>query len=296
MSAKDAEEMMLCASCGAAEGDDIKLKKCTACHLVRYCSVKCQEDHRSTHEEECKKRVAELHDRILFKQPESTHLGDCPICCLPLSSDIGKSVLASCCSKRICDGCNFANKRRELEGRLEHKCPFCRKSLPTTLEEIVEQLMKRVEANDPVAMREMGLKASHEGDYKSALEYGTRAVALGDTEAHYNLSFLYRDGKGVDMDKKKELHHLTEAAIAGHSDARRNLGFYERKNGHYDRAAKHWIISAKLGHHASLKCVTELFNSGHVSRDDFDAAFRGYQIAINATKSPQRAEAAEYTK
>jgi hypothetical protein len=35
----------------------------------------------------CKMRAAELRDEILFEQPESTHLGDCPICLLQLSLD-----------------------------------------------------------------------------------------------------------------------------------------------------------------------------------------------------------------
>ena len=35
---KDAE-MMYCASCGIAQVDEIKLKKCNACQLVRYCGV-----------------------------------------------------------------------------------------------------------------------------------------------------------------------------------------------------------------------------------------------------------------
>jgi hypothetical protein len=37
--AEKLEEMMYCAACGIAEVDDIKLKTCTACQLVRYCSV-----------------------------------------------------------------------------------------------------------------------------------------------------------------------------------------------------------------------------------------------------------------
>ena len=77
MSASAEEDTMLCcASCGIAGDDDIKLKKC-ACKLVQYCSVKCQKDHRPKHKKECKQQVAELRDEILFKQPESNHLGDC---------------------------------------------------------------------------------------------------------------------------------------------------------------------------------------------------------------------------
>ena len=78
------DNLMCCASCGIAGVDDMKLKKCTACHLVRYCSVKCQKEHRPKHKKVCKKRAAELRDEILFKQPDGSDLGDCPICCLPL--------------------------------------------------------------------------------------------------------------------------------------------------------------------------------------------------------------------
>eukprot|EP00985_Skeletonema_marinoi_P010065 scaffold4743_cov161-Skeletonema_marinoi.AAC.1 len=53
---------MFCASCGIAAVDAVKLKKCTACYLVRYCSVKCQKQHRPKHKKECKKRAAELRD------------------------------------------------------------------------------------------------------------------------------------------------------------------------------------------------------------------------------------------
>ena len=68
------EEMHCCASCGTTGNDDVKLKDCSACHLMKYCSVKCQKDHRPQHKKECKKRAAELHDELLFKQPENTHI------------------------------------------------------------------------------------------------------------------------------------------------------------------------------------------------------------------------------
>ena len=82
-----------CASCGIAEIDDIKLVPCDECDLVQYCSDECREDHNPEHEDECKKRAAELRDELLFKQPESTHEGDCPICCLPLPLDETKSYI-----------------------------------------------------------------------------------------------------------------------------------------------------------------------------------------------------------
>jgi len=116
MSAAEAEADMCCASCGIAELDDIKLKKCDACDLVRYCSDKCQQDHSQQHETVCKERAAELRDEILFRQPEGTHRGDCPICCLPFSIDMKnstKSALYTCCSTLICDGCIRQSETRE---------------------------------------------------------------------------------------------------------------------------------------------------------------------------------------
>ena len=294
MSHERESEMMSCASCGIADGDDIKLKKCTACHLVKYCSVKCQKEHRKQHKKECKKRAAELRDEILFKQPESTHLGDCPICCLPVSIDLSKSILYSCCSKYICSGCCHASIKREFEGRLQRKCPFCRTDFPDTDEERSKQKRKRIEANDPVAICSMGMDRYDEGDFEAAFEYWTKAAALGDVNAHNRLSMMYDEGEGVEMDRKKELHHLTEAAIGGHPGARNNLGCVEWENGRVDRAAKHWIIASKLGNNKSLERVKELYQAGIVNKDDFTAALRGYQTAINAMRSPQREEAAEF--
>ena len=293
MSAADEkDEVMLCASCGTAGSDDIKLKRCNACYLVRYCGVKCQKDHWPKHKRECKKRVAELEDEMLFKQPEGTHLGDCPICCLPIPIEIkSKSVLASCCSKRICNGCNVANQKREYVGRLEPKCAFCRKPLSKTDAECNELLMRRIEANDPVAMYSMGTEKYDKGDYKRAFEYWTRAAALGDAEAHYRLSALYHKGEGVEKNGKRELHHLKQAAIEGHPDARYNLGCFEGDNGRVDRAMKHFIIAAKLGFDPALDTLKKTYKAELVSKDDFTEALRNYQTTIEAMKSPQRKEA-----
>ena len=283
----ESDAMQRCASCGTAENDDIKLKKCTACHLVRYCSVKCQKEHWSQHKKECKK----LRDEILFKQPESSHLGDCPICCLPLPIDPSKSAFYTCCSKHICQGCHLVNQKRERDQRLQCKCPFCRKALPKTMDESKKRLMKRIEVNDPVAMRNMGAFREMEGDYKAAFDYWTRAAAWGDAMAHYQLAGRYRKGLGVvEKDEKRALHHVEQAAIGGHPGARHNLGCMEERHGRIDRAVKHWIIATKLGYDESLNAVTDLYKAGLVKKEDFTAALRGYQAAINATKSPHREE------
>ena len=299
--AKEDDTMQFCACCGTAGGDDIKLKKCTACYLVRYCSVKCQREHRPKHKRECKKRVAELYDELLFKQPESSHLGDCPICFFPLPLDpiraVGEnSIITSCCTKQICMGCDYANRLRERKERLPPTCPFCREDLSETDEEMNERWIKRAEANDPIAMNQLGTEKLGEVDYKAAFEYFTRAAALGDAEAHYHLYTMYQNGKGVEEDRKRELHHAEQAAIGGHPVARHNLACMEGARGQHDRAVKHLTIAAKLGYDKSLEHAKTLYKAGAVSKDDFTAILRGYQAAIVAAKSPQREEAYEFLR
>src|SRR5210317_623798 len=111
----------VCASCGITAGDDVTLKICTACNLVKYCSVDCQKNHRPQHKKACKKRAAEIRDDRLFTQPDESHYGECPICCLPLPLDMTKWALNSCCFKSICKGCNYANIFREMEQGMEQR-------------------------------------------------------------------------------------------------------------------------------------------------------------------------------
>ncbi len=277
-----------CASCGIAQADDVKLKKCTACYLVRYCSIKCQKDNRKQHKRVCKKRAAELRDELLFKQPEGTHLGDCPICMIPLPLDRKKSTLMSCCSKVVCYGCFVINLLREKKAKTTCKCPFCREATPETEEEFDERRMERGKINDPVALSGLGIEQLENGNYRKAFEYLTRAAQLGDVEAHFNLSTLYFDGFGVEKDGAKEIYHLEEAAIGGHPAARYNLGCIEMDNGNTERAVKHRIIAACQGHDQSMKALKDAFKKGCISKEDLAATVRAHQAAVDATKSPQR--------
>ena len=285
----DDATMMCCASCGIAAVDDIKLKDCDGgCDLVKYCSDNCQENHREQHEDECMKLAVELRDRDLFEQPDESHLGECPICCLPMPLDAQKSTFMGCCSKLLCNGCRFTNEKHEHEVGLKRRCPYCREPVPDTDEEHDKRVMKRIKKNDPAAMREMGKKHSGEGDYESAIEYWTKAAELGDASAHHLLSIMYYKGQGVEKDKKKEIYHLEQAAIGGHPNARFDLGCEEAHNGRFDRARKHFKIAANLGDDDSLKMLRELYADGHASKEDYAASLRAYQAAAEEAKSAER--------
>ncbi len=272
----------VCASCGIAALDNVKLKKCT-CDLVKYCSDGCREDHLVEHEEECKEKMNELHDKKLFTQPDSSCYGDCPICFLPLSLDLSKSTMKSCCSKMICNGCDYAHDKSGSKS-----CPFCREPVPKNMEEIDKRRMKRVEANDPVELSQMGTTRYHEGDRDKAVAYWKAAAELGDVDAHCILGCMNENGGGVEKDEEKAVHYYEVAAIGGNPYARHNLGCIEEKNGSMERAVKHFIIAANLGYKKSTKALWRHYKHGNITKDALEATLRAHQAALDATKSPQR--------
>ncbi len=281
----------VCASCGMAAINGMTLKKC-ACNLVKYCTVDCQKAHRAKHKKSCRMRLTEMRDESLLKQPDIGYLGKCSICFLPLPIDERRLIIMGCCGKIICGGCGFAYEKRKLEPR----CTCCGQPVPNSLEEHHKRIMERVKKNDSFAMTQMGKKHAGKGDYRNALEYYTKAAALGDVSAHCCLGILYFNGDGVEKDMKKALPHLEQAAIGGHPDARGLLALYEMDNGRFKRASKHYIIAASLGCIVSLSAVKNLFVQGIVSEDDYAAALRAHEATVNETKSTEREEAEAYFK
>ena len=294
VSAEEKDENV-CANCGIAGVDNIKLEDCDGgCDLVKYCSEKCREDHREQHSEECKKRAAKLHDKRLFTQPDGIHLGECPICFLPMPIDAEKSSFMGCCGKWICNGCLDANMMSNIHDKVKAtRCVFCR-TPGTDKEEYEKRRKERVEANDPAVLRQMGINCYDKGDYNSAFNYWTEAAGLGDAEAHYQLGSMYWlgcmywEGEVVEKDKEKGVYHWEKAAIGGHLYARNNLACYEEDNGNMERAVKHLIIAANLGCEYSMKELLRVYKDGHITKEEYGATLRTHQAAIDATKSAQR--------
>ena len=284
-------EIMLCANCGIAQVDDIKLEECAGCQSVSYCSDKCRENHREQHEEECKKRKAVLRDKELFEQPDGTNFGECPLCFLPMPLDARKYTFWSCCCKIVCNGCSYADAISNGGDR----CPFCREPGVNGKKENVKRVMKRVKANDPAAITYIGAKCIGEGNYDKAVEYYTKAAALGDATAHHHLGSMYYYGQGVEKDLEKAVYHLELAAMGGDPKARFHLASYEAKNnGNIERAVKHFIIAAKLGDEESMQVLWKFYSCGTITKEDLEATLRTHKAAIDATKSAQRDAAETY--
>ena len=47
-------------------------------------------------------------------------------------------------------------------------------------------------------------------------------------------------------------------------------------------------IAANLGHDSSIEALKDEYAVGDVTKEDFDAALRAHQAAVDATKSPKR--------
>jgi TPR repeat protein len=142
------------------------------------------------------------------------------------------------------------------------KCPFCNADRDNkTAEDDVEDLLKRVEANDAGAICELADKYLLQ-DCTKAIELYGRAADLGYMKAHYDLAGVYY--KGGDL--KKEKFHLEAAAMAGHEVARNNLGSMEANSGNMDRAVKHWTISASAGYYRAMHRLIACVENSIVSR------------------------------
>jgi TPR repeat protein len=151
--------------------------------------------------------------------------------------------------------------------------------------------MKRVKANDPVALKEMGGQCHVEGDYDAAFKYLSKAAELGNVDAHYRLGIMYWMGQGVEKDMEKTVYHFEKAAIGGHPRARHGLAWIEGRNGNIERSEKHLIIGANLGAENSMKALWKHYSAGNITKEELEAALRTNKAAIDETKSEQREEA-----
>ena len=119
----------------------------------------------------------------------------------------------------------------------------------------------------------------------------TEAAELGSIDALYNLGVAYHRGEVVDKDEAKSVQFYEKAAMRGDVASRHNLGCGEGQRGDYDRAGRHFLISAKMGYELSLNAIKSRFMAGRATKEQYAEALRGYQDAIEEMKSHYRDEA-----
>jgi hypothetical protein len=301
-----------CAECGKEEGG-VSLKACKSCMQVKYCNAKCQKNHWPKHKKVCKIRAAEIRDEALFKDPPPKE--DCPICFIPMPAhliccvslppatissvpidDFAKAnqeleneemeIHYPCCGKNICRGCVHSLRKSGNDD----KCPFCNTDRSSkTDEEMVGELIRRVEANDPASICMLANFYQHglngfQQDHAKATELYARAAELGSIKANCHLAGVYREGGNL----KKAKFHYEAAAIAGHEVARNNLGSMEVKLGNGERAVKHFKIAASAGDHIAMHNLLGAFNHGLVSRNAMDSTLTAYNSSCVEMRSEAR--------
>jgi TPR repeat protein len=279
---------------------------------AKYCNAKCQKNHWPKHKKECKQRAAELRDEAPFKDPPAKE--DCPICFLPMPvkliccaslppatlrsvpiCDFAKAnkglaamdteVYYPCCGKSICKGCVHSF---HVSGN--RKCPFCNADRGgKTDEEDVEELMKRVEANDPASICMLASCYYHgrdgfQEDHTKSMELFNRAAELGYSKAHNPLGKLYYEVGYL----KKSKFHLEAAAMAGNEVARYNAGCTEANSGNVERAVKHWTIAASAGESFAMHNLRICFENGHISRESIDSTLTAYNSSCAEMRSESR--------
>jgi tetratricopeptide (TPR) repeat protein len=299
-----------CAECGNEGG--VSLKVCKSCMQVRYCNAECQRNHWPKHKAACNIRAAEIRDEALFKDPPSKE--DCPICFLPMPASLTNCVslppatilsvpiydfavanaeLADedteiyypCCGKSVCEGCIHSFR----ESGNDEKCPFCNAEINKTDEEKVEEVIRRVEANDPASICILagyylrGLRGV-EQDHAKAMELYTRAADLGFGKAYNKLAGVYHEGGNL----KKAKFHFEAAAMAGHEVARCVVGYMEYESGNMERALKHWTIAASAGYHTAMYALRTGFEKGYVSRESIDSTLAAYNNFCAEMRSEAR--------
>ena len=292
-------DVSVCANCGKGEEESHKLKSCTACKLVKYCSRDCQIAHRPQHKKECRKRAAELHDEKLFKQPPPKD--DCPICFVQLPSLATGCRYKTCCGKTICSGCAYApvydDRGNEVAEEKQNECAFCRVVAPKSNKVSMQRLTKRMELDDPIAIFNLGYyyregKRGFPQDYGKALELWHRAAELGEAEAYTAIGNAYEFGRGVEIDMKTGNYYYELAAMKGETSARYNLGLNEFRVGNWERVLKHYMIAVRGGHSKSLDQIKVLYSNGHATKEDYTKALQSYQAYLAEIKSDQRDKAA----
>ena len=271
-----------CAACAKGEGDGANLNTCAAGQSV------------NRHKKECRARASQLFDEALFKQPPPEE--DCAVCFLQLPYEGGEIGLhyQVCCGKRLCHGCMLYGTRAGND-----TCPFCRKPMAKSNDEVLRRLAKRMEAGDADAFGGMGAgyliaQFGLPHDIDRGLELTERAAELGSPAAHYSVAQFYLSGEHVQRNMKKALSHNQQAAMRGHSKARHHLGCDEMLLGNSGRAVKHWMIASASGNKDSLDKIKLLFTKGSATKADYERALRAYQSYQEEVQSDQRTGALKF--
>jgi hypothetical protein len=297
----------ICVQCGKLGGDSgVALKKCSSCHLVRYCSVECQRSHRPAHKKTCQEQAAKQIEEMLFADPPESE--ECPVCLLRLPINREQILYQSCCGQTICTACLMGISKAAINGKSRpmdvlkgHECPLCRTRISLSLDVHAERMKKRIELGDPSGMynyamyllspipRKDGMGPS--ASIKTARDLLIKASDAGCTLANVEVgTFMYRGLNPAlfPQDIKKAQQYFQKAAIAGNPTAHTFLAEIAFSGGDPKKGCKHSMMAAKMGDEFALQNVTNGYKNDCVTKDEYASTLRAYQRASDELKSENR--------
>ena len=239
---------------------------------------------------------------VLFVPPPPTE--ECPVCLIPLPRRNDQIVHQPCCGKMLCGACSYESERvlaktnvkraeKKLK-RLSPLCPFCRTPAPTSDEEIVRRLKKRVQQGDSKAVHVLS-SIYRDGDcglakdLRKFCELVHRAADLGDVIAIAELGGMYAAGvDGVSLDETKGRELLESAAKKGSTLALINLGALEARKGRAELGLEYLRAAAEAGDDDAVKRLWKGFRVGGISKDYLETSLRAYQRANEDMRSEER--------
>ena len=216
-----------------------------------------------------------------------------------VSAKVAPGRCLLCCGVTLCTGCAIAGNQG-----LGNYCPLCFKPGCTTEEEMVDLLKERMKCDDGEAFYDLG--ASYFNGLKGlpkdldiAIDLMTRGADLGCADSQHMLGDTYDDGNGVAKDPKKAEHFYQQAAMQGHCQARRELGRLEHGRKNWERAKRHWMISAKAGHEQSMVELRVMLESGtsiitgkpFILKEEYEEILRIHEVARSEMRSVARERA-----
>ena len=211
-----------------------------------------------SHADEVRARIAAEHEAARARreaeperEPQSARYGSrCPICMEDWNVNEPKVILPCCC-RSICRSCIHAKLKRDLHG----PCALCRAPQPE--DEKAELAMYRRHADNdvPEAVTQLG-DMYRRGDSfsgvvkstKKAAKLYKRAVELGNVDAMLKLGYLYDNGDGVKLDKKKAEQLYRVAADKGDACAQFGLFQLLKADQRLEEATHYLRLSAEQGY------------------------------------------------
>ena len=133
-------------------------------------------------------------------------------------------------------------------------------------------------------------------DFKKAVEHYNRAIKIDNYPSSlYNLSFLYKDGKGVQKDMDKYFEVLQKAAKQGLASAQFNLAadYHFGRNGVSEDfgMAYYWYQQASnQGLAVASRRIGWMYDKGEGFEQNYEKAFYWHKLAVERGNERSRGD------